>query len=255
LKFTILGSGTSQGVPVIGCDCDVCHSEDLRDKRLRSAALISTDEANILIDIGPDFRQQMLREGVKHLDAILLTHEHTDHVIGLDDVRPFNFAAQKAMDVYCQERVAGEIRKRFEYVFGEYIPGLPQITLHNIERENRFKLHEIDIQCIGVEHGKLPILGFRIGELAYLTDVKTMKPKELKKLAGIKYLIINALQKNQHHSHLTLLEAITLAQKIGAEKTWLTHVSHTMGLTESVSEHLPANMQFAYDGMSIEFNV
>jgi phosphoribosyl 1,2-cyclic phosphate phosphodiesterase len=253
LKFTILGSGTSQGVPIIGCDCDVCHSDDLRDKRLRSAALISTDEANILIDIGPDFRQQMLREGIKHLDAILLTHEHTDHVIGLDDVRPLNFAAQKPMDVYCQPRVAGEIRKRFEYIFGEAIPGLPQVNLHDIDRDDKFNLHGIDIICIGVEHGKLPILGYRIGDLAYLTDVKSMKPKEIKKLSGIKYLIINALQKNQHHSHLTLLEAISLAQKIGAEKTWLTHISHTMGLTEDVSNLLPDNIQFAYDGMVIEF--
>jgi phosphoribosyl 1,2-cyclic phosphate phosphodiesterase len=253
LKFTILGSGTSQGVPIIGCDCEVCQSEDLRDMRLRSSALISHENINILIDIGPDFRQQMLRERVKHLDAILLTHEHTDHVIGLDDVRPLNFSSKKAMEVYCQPRVASEIRKRFEYIFGEAIPGLPQVNLHEIERDDRLNLQGVDIQCIGVEHGKLPILGFRIGELTYLTDVKTMKPKELKKVIGTKYLIINALQMKPHHSHLTLLEAISIAQKIGAEKTWLTHISHTMGLTEDVSDYLPENVAFAYDGMVIEF--
>jgi phosphoribosyl 1,2-cyclic phosphate phosphodiesterase len=253
LKLTLLGTGTSQGIPIIGCDCEVCHSEDLRDKRLRSAALISHENINILIDIGPDFRQQMLRESITHLNAILITHEHTDHVIGLDDVRPLNFASKKAMDVYCQERVANEIRKRFDYIFGEYVPGLPQVNLHHIERENKFTLHGIEIQCIGVEHGKLPILGFRVGEIAYLTDVKTLKPKEIKKLQGVKYLIVNALQINQHHSHMTLTEAIILAKKIGAEKTWLTHISHTMGLTDDMSEHLPDGIMFAFDGFQIEF--
>ncbi|MEO6759226.1 MAG: MBL fold metallo-hydrolase, partial [Saprospiraceae bacterium] len=174
MKLTLLGTGTSQGVPVIACDCAVCHSPDPHDNRLRASALLSADDTNILIDAGPDLRQQMLRANVQHLDAILLTHEHNDHVIGLDDIRPFNFRSGQPMTIYALPRVAGELRKRFEDVFGEQIPGLPRIALVPLDEHTPLQIGEVSVQPIGVQHGRLPILGFRFGDLTYLTDVKTV---------------------------------------------------------------------------------
>ena len=253
LKLTILGTGTSQGVPVIGCRCPVCLSSDPRDNRLRSSVLISAGDKNILIDSGPDFRQQMLRADIRHLEAILLTHEHNDHVIGIDDVRPFNFNSGNAMSVYALKRVADDLRRRFQYVFAEPIPGLPRIELIHIRNDSLIQFDDFSIQAISVMHGPLPILGFRIGPLTYLTDVKTLLPAELEKLKGTRYLIVNALQHKYHPTHMSLTESLAFVKMVQPEKTWLTHVSHLMGLTADINPTLPEGVELAYDGLEIEW--
>lgn len=252
MKLTLLGTGTSQGVPVIGCRCEVCTSTDPRDKRLRSSALLSDQHSNILIDCGPDLRQQMLRNHTEHLEAILLTHEHNDHVIGLDDVRPFNFASGKPLDVYGLPRVLGELKKRFDYVFGEPIPGLPRIELRPIQRNESFEIQGVQVQSIGVEHGNLPILGFRFSDIAYLTDVKSLKPDSLERLAGVRHLVINALHHRPHPAHLNLQEALALIEKIAPHHAWLTHLSHHFGLFKDYETRLPQNVGLAYDGLQID---
>ncbi|HNE27886.1 MAG TPA: MBL fold metallo-hydrolase [Saprospiraceae bacterium] len=253
MNLTLLGTGTSQGVPVIGCDCPVCTSDDPRDNRLRSSALLTAGDLNILIDAGPDLRQQMLRAGIRHLDAILLTHEHNDHVIGLDDIRPFNFSSGRAMSVYALPRVGEEVRKRFEYVFGHPIPGLPRIDLLPIDPEEPLRIGTVQIVPIRVMHGRLPILGFRVDEMAYLTDVKTIPEEEMVKLEGVKYLIINALHHREHPTHMTLAEALRMIARIRPEKAWLTHVSHEMGRVGDLENELPAGVYFAWDGLQITF--
>ena len=253
MTLTLLGTGTSQGVPVIGCDCAVCHSADPHDNRLRSSALLTAGPLNILIDAGPDFRQQMLRAHVTHLDAILLTHEHNDHVIGLDDIRPFNFRSGQPMIIYALSRVAAEVRRRFDYVFGEYIPGLPQIELVTLDEQTRLQFGEIHIQPIGVRHGRLPILGFRINDLTYLTDVKTVSDQEFEKIRGTKYLIVNALHHETHPTHLNIREALAFVARVAPERTWLTHMSHRLGLARVEALKLPAGVELGYDGLEIEF--
>ncbi|MEQ1746923.1 MAG: MBL fold metallo-hydrolase [Saprospiraceae bacterium] len=253
MKITLLGTGTSQGVPVIGCSCRVCTSTDLWDQRLRCAALIEHNGTNILVDAGPDLRQQMLRARVRHLDAILLTHEHNDHVIGLDDIRPFNFSTGHPMAVYAQARVAADVRKRFEYVFGDPIPGLPRIELNAIDEHSCLQINGLCIQAVGIQHGRLPILGFRFGDLTYLTDVKTILPEELAKVAGTRFLVLSALHHRQHPTHQTLEEALLMIARIGPEHTWLTHISHEMGLAAEVQPLLPPNVSLARDGLEIEF--
>lgn len=253
MKLTILGTGTSQGVPVIGCRCPVCTSTDPRDNRLRSSAMITAGKLNILIDAGPDFRQQMLRADIRHLDAILLTHEHNDHAIGIDDVRPFNFSSGNAMKVYAQQRVADDVRKRFRYVFEDPIPGLPRIELVHIDEDSVLHFEELTIHSIGIMHGRLPILGFRIGDLTYLTDVKTVLPEEFEKIKGTRLLVVNALQHTNHPTHMSLTESLAFIEQVKPERSWLTHVSHLMGLTAEVNPTLPAGVELAWDGLVIDF--
>lgn len=240
-------------MPVIGCYCNVCQSKNPHDKRLRSSALVSIGDANILIDAGPDFRQQMLKAKINHLDAIFLTHEHNDHVIGLDDVRPFNFRSGQPIRVFALPRVATEVRKRFEYVFGEYIPGLPQIELIEIGKDDEIKIGSTMVRCIGAQHGRLPILGFRFENLTYLTDVKTIEPDEMKKIYGTKTLIVNALHHAPHPTHMNLEECLKFVSALKPDRTWLTHISHHMGLAKEVSKNLPPGIRLAHDNLEIEF--
>ena len=251
MKITFLGTGTSQGIPVITCECIVCRSDDHRNKRLRVSVLIETHGKTIVIDSGPDFRYQMLRAGVKDLDAIVFTHEHKDHVAGLDDIRPFNYLLKKHIDIYATERVQDTLRKEFSYIFSEVkYPGLPQIDIHTISNE-RFLIGDVAILPLEIMHYKLPVLGFRIGDFAYITDAKTVPEKTIAKLTGVKVLVVNALQREQHVSHFTLAEAVEFAEMVGAELTYFTHMSHNLGLHEDVERELPNNIKLAYDGLTL----
>ena len=252
MKITFLGTGTSQGIPVIGCGCQVCKSADKKDKRLRVSVWVQTDDKSIVIDSGPDFRYQMLRAGVSDLDAILYTHEHKDHVAGLDDIRPFNYILKKRIDIYATERVQEALKREFQYIFSDVkYHGLPQINLHTITAEN-FNVGETEIVPFEVMHYKLPILGYRIGDFTYITDAKTISEASLEKIKGTKVLVLNALQKEDHISHLTFSEAIEMANKIGAETTYFTHISHNLGLHDEVRKELPVHIKLAYDGLTIE---
>ena len=253
IEVTFLGTGTSQGVPVIGCNCKVCNSDDPRDHRLRTSVLLKINGKHILIDCGPDFRQQMLRADVSCLDAIVLTHEHNDHIIGLDDVRPFNFYQRKEMPVFATDRVAIQLRKRFEYIFAaQRYPGAPMITIRPIQHDLPFEVEGILLTPIEVLHGKLPILGFRIEDFTYLTDVKTISEPEIRKLKGTHTLVINALHHEKHYSHLNLEEAINMIAQIGPKRAYLIHISHRMGLYQDVARSLPSHIKIAYDGLVVK---
>lgn len=252
MKITFLGTGTSQGIPIIGSDHPVCLSKDSRDKRLRTSALIRWDDFTIVIDCGPDFRQQMLRENVNKLDAILFTHEHADHTAGLDEIRPYNYR-QGAMPFYAHERVFKSLKERFDYIFTtkNRYPGAPSVEEKLINKDNPFYLGGKKIIPIEAMHDKLPVLGFRIDDFTYLTDIKTISKEELKKIYGTKVLVLNALRKETHYSHLTLNEAIELAQHIKPEKTYFTHISHNLGFHAAVEKELPQNIHLAYDTLTI----
>lgn len=246
MNLLFLGTGTSTGVPQIGCTCKVCTSNNEKDKRLRASVLITIKNKKILIDCGPDFRQQLLQNKVDTISAVLLTHEHYDHVSGLDDLRPLGTA-----EVYAEKKVLTKIKEIMPYCFGENkYPGVPSINLHKID-ENEFYVEDIKIQPIRIMHAKLPILGYRIGNIAYLTDVKTIGNESYEQLKKLDVLVINALRIEKHISHISLDEAIEIAQKIGAKETYFTHISHDMGLHDAVNPTLPANIQIAYDGMTI----
>jgi phosphoribosyl 1,2-cyclic phosphate phosphodiesterase len=254
LTITFLGTGTSQGVPVIACNCEVCTSRDSKDKRLRSSILINTDGKNLVIDTGPDFRYQMLREKVQHLEAILYTHAHKDHIAGLDDVRAFNYTQGAAIDVFADDLVQDALKREFYYIFTEYkYPGIPQINLHDVY-DIPFFVGDLEIKPIDIMHYKLPIKGYRFNDFTYLTDVKSVSDASMEKIAGTKVLVVNALQREPHISHFTLDEAITFAQKIGAEETYFTHISHKLGLHQEVSAMLPENIYLAYDGLKLSLN-
>ena len=251
MKVTFLGTGTSQGVPVIACDCEVCASLNPKDKRLRSSILVQSDRTTLVIDTGPDFRYQMLRANVQELNAVVFTHQHKDHVAGLDDVRAFNYKQQEAIDVFATPPVQEALKSEFHYVFSkDSYPGIPKINLQTISL-NPFYVGDIELLPIEVMHYKMPVLGFRINDFTYITDAKTLNPSELDKIRGSKILVVNALQKEPHISHFTLAEAIAFAQDVAAESTYFTHISHKLGKHEEISALLPSNIKLAFDGLEI----
>ena len=253
MKLTFLGTGTSVGVPTIGCTCRVCSSTDPHDKRLRASVLVESGDTRVLVDCGPDFRQQMLGREFKKIDAVLLTHEHYDHVGGIDDLRPFCTFGE--VDVYADGNTVGDLRRRIPYCFGESkYPGVPKINLSVVEPHRPFSIGSIDVLPIQVMHGKLPILGYRFGDLVYITDMKTIRQEEMEYLKGVKILIVNALRFSpEHHSHMTVNEAMEFIRMVSPEKTYFTHVGHDIGLHEEVNRQLPDDMDLAYDGQMIEF--
>jgi len=251
LNVTFLGTGTSQGVPVIGCSCEVCASVDFRDKRLRSSIHIQTDTLSLVIDTGPDFRQQMLRENIQRVDALLFTHAHRDHTAGLDDVRAYNFKQNMTMPVYGMKETLAQLQTDFAYIFGpDNYPGLPRLTLFPITSAP-FTVNGVDIIPLPVLHLKLPVLGFRIGNFAYITDANFIPDETIKKLSGVEHLVLNALQREPHISHFNLEEAILMARKINPEKTWFTHISHRLGTQRKIEKELPEGISLAYDGLQL----
>lgn len=252
MQITFLGTGTSQGIPVIGCTCDVCTSFDHKDKRLRTSVMISENGKNYVIDVGPDFRQQMLTTGIDTLEAVLLTHEHNDHVIGLDDLRPFIFRSRKRMSIYGLERVLEEIKERFKYAFVKQpYPGAPSFELVNIDESKDLEIGALRITPVRVEHGPLPILGYRIKDFAYLTDVKSILDEEKEKLHNLDVLVLDALHRTPHHSHLSLEESLDLIQELKPKKAYLIHLSHRMGKHQDIANELPKDVFITYDGLII----
>jgi phosphoribosyl 1,2-cyclic phosphate phosphodiesterase len=251
---TILGSGTSQGVPVIACGCFVCSSIEAKDNRTRSSIMINVQDENYVIDTGPDFRSQMLREKVKTLRGVIFTHEHKDHLAGLDDVRAFNYKEERPMEIYCTTQVEIALRREFHYAFsGERYPGVPKFQLTNIDLTT-FKLnYDLTLIPIEVLHYKLPVLGFRFGDFTYITDAKTISETEKEKVKGTKTLIVNALHRSTHISHFNLEEALAFIKEIKPEKAYLTHISHLFGRHSEVEMTLPENVFLAYDGLKIPF--
>jgi len=249
MKITFLGTGTSTGVPEIGCLCEVCKSKDKRDKRMRSSLLIETESKNLLIDCGPDFRWQMISNNISHLDAVLITHEHYDHVGGLDDLRPFS--QERNMDIYAETNVLKAIENKMPYVFRkQWHPALPHFSLHQTDL-TPFEAAGIPVIPIRIKHGHLPILGFRIKNMAYLTDVKEIPEEEFSKLQDIELLIIEALRKTPHPSHETVDEALINIGRINPKQAFLTHMSHQIGLHATAESELPRNIHYAYDGLSV----
>ncbi len=254
LKVRFLGTGTSQGVPVIGCQCKVCQSEDSKDKRFRSSVLIEYRKKHLVIDTGPDFRQQMLDAKLMQLDAVLYTHEHRDHIAGLDELRSFNFMTKQAMHLYAEKQVQTALKGVFPYVFTDKkYPGVPDVVLHSID-ENPFTIDGIPIIPIRVMHYRLPILGFRIGDFTYITDAKYIPPEEKRKILGSKVIVINALRKQPHISHFSLSEAVNTLKEFSPKAGYITHISHQLGTHENVESELPDNIHLAYDGLEINID-
>ena len=257
MKLIFLGTGTSQGVPVIGCQCEVCRSQDRRDKRLRTSAYIEVGGLHIVIDAGPDFRQQMLRHDIRKLDAILLTHEHKDHTAGIDDVRAFNFVdfpEIHPMHIYASRNTLDTITKDFDYAFAENkYRGVPVIELHEISHQRSFTIGEQEIIAIEGSHSeRFRVLGYRIGDLAYLTDFNSISDDEMRKLEGVDTLVINALRWTEHSSHFSVGEALDIIRRVAPRCAYLTHMSHGIGLYAEAQKRLPKGVEFAYDGLTIE---
>ena len=252
-KLTFLGTGTSQGVPMIGCGCAVCQSADPRDNRLRASAFVEYNGLKILIDAGPDFRQQMLRQGISSVDAILLTHNHKDHTGGLDDVRAFNYLEKRPTRIYCEEYVEDTLRMEYSYAFAENkYPGAPDFDIHIID-ERPFSIDGVEIIPIRGKHFKLPVLGYRFGELAYCTDMNCIAEEEFEKLKGLEHFIINCVRRGRHISHFSLERAIEVARKVAARHTWITHLSHQLPKHEELTIELPENIRPAFDGLDLIF--
>jgi phosphoribosyl 1,2-cyclic phosphate phosphodiesterase len=254
VKITFLGTGTSQGVPIIACQCPICLSNNPKDNRLRSSLFIQTHNGNLVIDSGPDFRQQMLRQKVTDLRALLFTHGHKDHTAGMDDIRAFNYILQKSIDIYADKATIQVLKKDFDYAFSDKkYPGVPELEIHEITNQP-FYIDQTVITPIEVLHYKLPVYGFRINDFTYITDANYISDTEKNKIKGSRILVLNALRKEPHISHFSLSEAIALAQEIGAEQTYFTHISHQLGLHEEVQSQLPENIYLAYDGLTIEID-
>lgn len=252
LKITFLGTGTSSGVPMIGCSCEVCTSPNKHDTRLRSSVLIESATTTIVIDTTPDFRYQMLRTKTNKLDAVVFTHAHKDHIAGLDDVRAYNFFSEKPMQLYANAHTAAAIKNEFYYAFTDFkYPGVPNLILNNID-ESPFTIGDVTLQPIKVLHLKMPVHGFRIGNFTYITDANKIEDAELEKIKGSEVLVLNALRKKEHLSHFTLEQAVNLAKQLSIPQTYLTHISHQMGLHNEVNAELPNNIQLAYDGLQIQ---
>lgn len=251
MEVTFLGTGTSGGVPLIGCQCEVCKSNDARDKRLRTSILIQQDGLNIVLDCGPDFRQQMLQADVRKLDGILMTHAHKDHTAGFDDIRAFNFMQKKAIDVYCTDETEQSIKEQFSYAFSEtdypYLPKMNFIRIQNSE----FNIQHLKIQPIEVMHATMSVFGYRFGDFTYITDAKTIAKEERDKIRGTKILVVNALRPENHYSHFTINEALELVNDVKPELTYLLHMSHQFGLHEAMEKKFPAHIRVAYDGLKI----
>ncbi len=251
MKITFLGTGTSQGVPVIGCTCEVCRSLDYRDKRLRVSVHIEIGDTSLVIDTGPDFRQQMLRERISKLDAVLLTHSHKDHIAGLDDVRAFNFLQKQGMPIYGTPKTLEQVKIEFYYAFEtQKYPGTPVLNLQELD-DGEFEINGIKILPLPVQHLHMPVLGFRIGDFSYITDANFIPEETYSKLKGTKLLVLNALQKEKHQSHFNLEEALVQTKIINAEQTYFTHISHKMGLHQSASKEMPDSIMLAHDGLIV----
>ena len=252
IKITFLGTGTSSGVPLVGCSCSVCTSADKKDKRLRSSILVQSENTTLAVDCGPDFRYQMLRAGVKKLDGIVFTHPHKDHVAGLDDVRGFNFFAQKPMDVFANEMTQEVIIREFPYAFADMkYPGAPEINLNTIAFEP-FQVGDIFIEPILVWHLKMPVLGFRFGNFTYITDANKIEEAERSKIRSSEIIVLNALRKEKHISHFTLGEAVDLVNELQIPRAYFTHISHQLGKHTEINQELNPGMELAYDGLTIQ---
>ena len=251
-RLTFLGTGTSQGVPMIGCGCEVCRSADSRDKRLRASVIVEYEGLKILVDAGPDFRYQMLREGIVNVDAILLTHNHKDHTGGLDDIRAFNYLEKKPTRIYCEKYVEDSLRMEYSYAFAENkYPGAPDWNVHIID-DKPFRINDVEIVPIRGRHFKLPVLGYRFGDIAYCTDMNHIPDEEFCKLEGLEHFVINCVRRGRHISHFSLEGALETASRVGATHTWLTHLSHQLPTYEELAAELPDGVLPAYDGLVIE---